>query len=384
MIRSFVPFGAMSLLCVAACANSVCAQQGRVQQDLIDRLIVVPRAAKAAPGQSQNQATMRVLRATTDFKVEIMPLAEFAKFLTRRYNIPVRLDADGLERAGVAPSVPVSAEISRMPLSAALKQILGRYNLSLRLVNGAVLISDRGPGPAAIAEPGRVVLHNGQAVIIQKGFQAGNVGGALKEQALRQLGPLLQVELIFAKRTCKPTKDQMQNMRDDLRKFVKDEVNDFFDLMQGRVARTGGGFRVARKLLDDRLAKFVETNLSKGQATEYREELQKRDANEREVCALNLVALLDRELSLTPKQRDAIRKSLLENWDDGWSQTVEVGAMRRQNYVPSIPDEVIENHLDAAQIEVWESMTKIGNVNWGFQVSRLGWFGLPVDEQDED
>jgi hypothetical protein len=252
------------------------------------------------------------------------------------------------------------------------------------VVNGVVLISDRSPQPAPNAERGRVILHNGQAMIIQRGFQAGNVGGAIKEQALRQLGPLLQVELIFAKRTCKPTRDQMQNMRQDLGKFVKDEVNDFFDLMQGRVARTGGGFGVARKLLDDRLAKFVETNLSKEQAADYRAELQKRDANEREVSALNLVVFLDRELSLSPKQRDAIQRSLMENWDDGWSQTVEVGAMRGQNYVPSIPDEVIESHLDATQIEVWESMTKIGNLNWGFQVSRLGWFGMPVDEQDQD
>jgi hypothetical protein len=29
-------------------------------------------------------------------------------------------------------------------------------------------------------------------------------------------------------------------------------------------------------------------------------------------------------------------------------------------------------------------MSKIGNVNWGFQVFRLGWFGMPVDEQDKD
>jgi hypothetical protein len=384
MSRHFLPAGTVFLLALAAGAVPLFAQHP--QQDLIDRLPVAPRIGeRLGVANRPIDRTTRILRARTDFKVEIMPLAEFAKFLTRRYNIPVRLDADGLERAGVAPSVPVSAEISHMPLSAALRQILGRYNLSPRVVNGVVLISDRGPQPAApIAEQGRVILHNGQAVIIQRGVQAGNVGGALKEQALRQLGPLLQVELIFAKRTCKPTTDQMRNMRDDLRKFVKDEVNDFFDLMQGRVARTGGGFRVARKLLDDRLATFVEKNLSKEEAARYRDELQKRDANEREVCALNLVALLDRELCLTPKQRDAIQKSLLENWDDGWSQTVEVGAMRGQNYVPSIPDEVIENHLDAAQIEVWGSMTKIGNVNWGFQVFRLGWFGMPVDERDQD
>jgi hypothetical protein len=384
MIRRLVPFAAMWLLAVAAGANSLYAQQGRVQQqDLIDHMVVPKNAA--VPGETPNQATMRVLRAKTDFKVEIMPLDEFAKFINRRYNIPVRVDLEGLKQASVDPSVPISAEVSHKQLVLALRQILNRYNLTFHLVRGTVVISNKGPQPAVAAvEPGRVVLHNGQAVIIQRGDRAANAGGALKEHALRQLGPLLQVELLLAKRKCRPTKEQTHSMREDLRNYVKDEVNDFFDLMQGRVARTGGGFHVARKLLDDRLAKFIAMHLSKERADGYREEVKKRDANEREINALNLVALLDRELNLAPPQRAAIQKSLVENWDDAWSQTVDVGVMRGQNYVPSIPDEIIETHLDAAQIEVWESLTKIGNVNWGFQVFRLGWFGMPVDDPDEE
>lgn len=376
MIRPLPFLAAILLLSLAVCADPIRAQQGRA--NLMDGAIV-------APGESPNAALLRRLRANVEFKVEIMPLKDFVKFLSKRYNVTVRLDPDALERASVEPSAPISANITNMRLSTALTQILGRLNLGIRIANGTLLITDRRrPAPAVRAGGGRVVLHNGNVEIIQKNFDAGNPNGALKEQALRQLGPLLQTELIFARRTCKATKDQTQRMRDDVRNYVKDEVNDFFDLMQGRVAWTVGGFHVARKMLDDRLAKFVETNFSKEHAARYREELEKRDANEREVAALNLLALLDRELSLSPKQRDAIKRSLIQNWDDGWGQTIEVGATRGQNFVPSIPDEVIETHLDASQIEVWENMTKIGNANWGFQVFRLGWFGTPVDETDED
>ena len=158
----------------------------------------------------------------------------------------------------------------------------------------------------------------------------------------------MQVELLFAKRTCKPNRELMQKMKGDLQKLVQDDVNDFFDLMQGRVARSGGRFQAARKMFDDRLASFIEANLSKERAGVYREEVEKRNANEREVCVLNLVALLDRELSLSPKRREAIRQSLSENWDDSRSQAIRSGAMRGQNYVPSVPDELIETHLDHA------------------------------------
>jgi len=388
MSRLFLTAGCVLWLTLAAGHASVCAQQvfpqqGRPQQDLIDKLIV-PRADVRAAAASRNAATLRLLRSKATFKVEIMSLGNFTQFLSQRYKIPVRLDPSGLERADVATSAPISAEISDMPLGAALKQILGRLKLDYRVVNGAILISDPRPERPVRREPGRVVLHNGQAIIMQRGVGAANVGPALKEQALRQLGPLMQVELLFAKRVGKPTKDEMQAMRDDLQTFVKDQVNDFFDLMQGRVARAGGAFHLARKMFDERLANFIESHLSKGRAAAYRQEVEKRDANERGACALNLVVLLDRELCLTAKQRKAIERALLENWDDGWGQVVEVGAMRGQAYVPQIPDELIENLLDSTQVGIWEGMQKIGTANWGFQVFRLGWFGMPVDELEKD
>ena len=389
MIRSFLSVASVVGLTFAAAHPLLWAQQGAVvqrpaQQDLIDK-VVVPRAAVRAPGESRNATTMRLLRSKAEFKVEIMSLGNFTQFLSQRYKIPVRLDPSGLERAGVARSAPISAAISDIPLSAALKQILGRLDLDYRVVNGAIVISDRRPDPPVARNAGgRVVLHNGQAIIMQQGAGAGNVAPALREQALRQLGPLMDVELVFAKRIGGLDKDRAHTMRQELQDFVKDQVNEFFDLMQGRVAHTGGAFHLARKMLDDRLAAFIESHVSKNRAALYRQEVQKRDANEREVCALNLVVLLDRELSLTAKQRDAIQHALLENWDDGWSQVVEVGAMRGQNYVPSIPDELIENLLDATQVEVWENMQKIGSANWGFQVFRLGWFGMPVDELDKE
>ena len=60
-----------------------------------------------------------------------------------------------------------------MPLSAALKQILGRLNLDYRVVNGAILITDPKPNVPLRRRPGRVVLHNGEAVIIQGAVPGG-------------------------------------------------------------------------------------------------------------------------------------------------------------------------------------------------------------------
>ncbi len=101
-------------------------------------------------------------------------------------------------------------------------------------------------------------------------------------------------------------------------------------------------------------------------------------------AARNLVVVLDRELCLSAKQREALCASLAAKWDDAWTQTVEMAATQGQNYVPSVPDELIEAHLDAAQTEVWQNMQKIGNVNWGIQAFQMGMLGIRMADPDDD
>jgi hypothetical protein len=366
MSRLIFKGGSVFLFALAATAVSLYSQ-GRIE-------ITAPTlktAAAVETAEPPGVIAMRALRSRTELHVEIMSLADFAKFLSKQYKIPVKLDPAGLRRAQVHPSAPISADIEGMPLSAALQQILGRLNLAHRVVNGVVLITDRRPEAAPAGQVRRAVVRNGRAMIIQ-GQQAFVVANG-QQQIAQQLRPLLQVELLFVKRICAPTKDQMRQLKDDLQEYVKDAAV--------------GSASSACKLLQEKLTASVETHLSREQVARYRSEIEKRNANEREVCVRSLVTMLDRQLYLSAGQREALCASLAAKWDDAWNQTVEMAAMQGQNFVPSIPDnliELIEPHLDAAQTDVWENMQKLGNVNWGFQAFQVGLFGIPMADPDDD
>src|ERR1700722_11098060 len=94
---------------------------------------------------------MRALRSKTAFHVEFLPLADFAKFLSKKYRLHFKLDPNGLKRARVDASAPVSGDIDGMPLSAALKEVLGRLKLTHRVVNGEIWITESPPEAPVVA-----------------------------------------------------------------------------------------------------------------------------------------------------------------------------------------------------------------------------------------
>ena len=62
------------------------------------------KALTVEPPEAPDVTAMRALRSKTAFHVEIMPLAEFAKFLSKKYSLSFKLDPDGLKRARVDPA----------------------------------------------------------------------------------------------------------------------------------------------------------------------------------------------------------------------------------------------------------------------------------------
>jgi hypothetical protein len=328
-------------------------------------------------------ATIQELNSKTNLHVERMPLEKFAQTLSEQHKIPVKLDRASLRRAHVDPGTPITANYVQFPLDVALRRILAGLKLRHHVVDGVVIITAGLPNDAAerIGERiGMGPVRNGrfapaQAVMVQARWQ---------EQMHQQLHPLVQIELMFVKRTCAPTKDQMRQLKEDLEKYVKDQTDEFIKLQQGRDGRAGSLVSKARALLQEHLTAVVKQRLSRESAARYRSELEKRDANERAVCARSLVAILDRELCLSARQREALLAALTAKWDDAWTQLVEMGVMQGQTYIPSIPDDLIEPHLETAQTDVWQNMQKMGNINWGFQVFQNSMFGMPVLDPEDD
>jgi hypothetical protein len=332
-------------------------------------------------------ATIRELNSKTNLRVEHMPLEKFAQFLSEQHKIPVKLDRASLSRANINPRTLITANYVQFPLDVALRRILAGLKLRHHVVDGVVIITAGLPSDPAERIGDRPVrngrLAPGQAVNIAPGQAALNQA-AWRQQMLQQLHPLVQIELLFVKRICAPTKDQMRQLKEDLEKYIKDQSDEFIQIQQGRDGRAGSLVSKARALLQEHLTAAVEQRLSRESAARYRSELEKRDANERAVCARSLVAILDRELCLSARQREALRAALTAKWDDAWTQLVEMGVMQGQSYIPSIPDDLIEPQLETAQTEVWQNMQKLGNINWGFQVFQNGMLGMPLPDPEDD
>jgi hypothetical protein len=162
----------------------------------------------------------------------------------------------------------------------------------------------------------------------------------------------------------------MQKLKSELQVYVNDAAD--------------GTASVSPKALEEKVSAAVAEHLSGPQAARYRSEVEKRNAAERDICVVNLVAMLDRDLCLSVRQRKLLSDALTANWEQNWCRMVEMAVVQGQTYVPAITDEVVEPVFDFSQMEVWKKMQKIGNINWNFQPWQVGMFAVPTADPEDD
>src|SRR5258708_27480680 len=97
-------------------------------------------------------AVARALAAKIDIDVLNVSLEDFAKALAKDHGIVIRVDKSGLKRAGVAPSMQITASFKQVPLDLALRQILRPLKLQHRVADGVIVIEDLGL-PLGAAHP---------------------------------------------------------------------------------------------------------------------------------------------------------------------------------------------------------------------------------------
>ena len=341
-------------------------------------------------------AISKVLAAKTDIDVVRMPLEAFLKALARDRGIAFRMDLSGLRRAGVAPSLPITASLKQVPLEIALRQILRPLKLQHHIEDGVLIIDDLGlpldaahppgigpVGPQRAAERVEVLevipvpvgpMRGAPAVRFAPLIRARNVNRFNGPSAVQQLRLILQVELRFLKKVCAPTAEQMQQLKQEGLK----QLEEMAKALQLNGMR---GSDDPRRLVQERLAGLVRSTLSPAQAARYEAEIQKRTANLRQVCARNLVVALDQELLLTEFQRQKLCAELAGNWDDSWTMTVVQGSVISPGWVPNVPDELIVPYLDAEQRVLWNTLPKRGNTVWGLQTSAFLGMAPPAMEE---
>lgn len=340
-----------------------------------------------APVVRTDAAVAKVLAAETDIDLLNVPLEDFVKGLAKDHGVSVRIDASGLRRAKVVASVPITASFKQVPLGVALRQILRPLKLQHRVADGTILIDDIGlPLDEARPQGARVVGRRAAPVFgAQPVFRAQAVRAARRNQIVMQfnngqglLQPLrlvLQVELGFVKAVCAPTPEQMQHLKQDGLRQVADMAQ---NAQQGRDPQLQNQ---ARRAVQEKLAELVRTQLSAVQVARYDNEIKKRNANLRQVCAQNLVVALDEQLALTEWQRQKLTAELSENWEDSWTTTVALSATLMPEMLPNVPDELVIPYLDATQRGLWNNLPKRGTIFWGIQNSAF--LGMDAPQMDD-
>ena len=166
----------------------------------VERAMAPPRAVPAP--------IAAVLQEKTDIEVQIMPLDKFAQFLTAKYKIRFLLDRNGLQQVDVHPSTPVSARLEGVTLDRALRHILGRFRLTYRVVGARIVITSNGRQPE---QPRVIAGRRGLPMqpVLQPGFVAPRFAGARRPQLAVTLKPLIEAELLFMKKVCDPSKEQL-------------------------------------------------------------------------------------------------------------------------------------------------------------------------------
>jgi hypothetical protein len=192
-------------------------------------------------------------------------------------------------------------------------------------------------------------------------------------QIVDHLRPLLALELAFARRTCRLSKDKLRILSDageECLRALARESNSGGDggNIRGRIIV--GNMAVAmpfnsQKALQDRLAAVISQNLPAETAASYKVECDKRSEFQKQMAVNNTVCIIDKKLMLTEAQRQQICDSLAKTWKDSDlpdQRTFTAGI----EYIPPIPDNCVLPYLRPAQKAVWQTRERQSHIAFGF------------------
>ena len=210
---------------------------------------------------------------------------------------------------------------------------------------------------------------------------AVNLNGQV-QQMMMQFRPILRAEFHVIRVACQPTPEQRKAIAQAAEQTLRDATKKYVESMRRPMTMAQRAANEPRKLIEEGMVAALKSRISAEQAARYQAELTKRTAARKRLTLRNLVARLDHELILSPKQRDQIGESLSTHWDDSWGQSVEM-FMNDNNYLPPIRDRVVAPFLNESQVKIWRSIPKYQGFFGGFGI--MGGIMMNNDPlEDED
>lgn len=215
---------------------------------------------------------------------------------------------------------------------------------------------------------------------------------------LQQYRPIYMSKLsghLYALReVCNPTREQQEQLLESSQAALEKAVREYAKQMaagkinRGIVVINGmaqmQGQSEPWDAVRNELDKAIAEHLTEDQLALYKQDARDRREFRRQAAATNLVSAIDKQLSLTEEQRDAVHASLLKSWQESWEVAVR-GLLQSPQYLPQLPDKLIVPHLNANQKSVWKAAQRHGPVFFGDN-GFMGHGGLqvqPFEPQDQ-
>jgi hypothetical protein len=280
---------------------------------------------------------------------------------------------DGAKVANPAPpadapaeKVQVEAKFFVAPLPPKKAVVVEKRVRALRF-NAAVNAKPAAKAADAFDHPFLPGLDDVKAAPVVVAAPAQPVIDPLVQQFLPQFRQLMRTEINLVQAVCKLSKDQRIKIDKAGGKAAQAAAKQYGEfqqkMMQGQWNGHDGNPE-PRDLVRDSLATILKTHLSRDQQARYKEETEQRKSTRKRVAVQNLIAKLDEELVLSAEQREKLGAALLDNWQDAWSQSLEM-FLQNDQFFPNIPDQIVTPFLNKTQKQVWQGMPKNGGIFFG-------------------
>jgi hypothetical protein len=178
------------------------------------------------------------------------------------------------------------------------------------------------------------------------------------QQFTQQFRPILRAEYHVLRIACALTPEQRKVIARAAEQVLHDAARKYGEAMHRPMTPAQRAALDSRRLIQEGLVAAVTAQLPPEQAARYQAQLARRNAGRNQLTVRNLVARLDRDLILSPEQRNQLIQSLSSHWDDSWGQSPET-FLYDNNLLPSIPDQYVVPYLSETQKRIWRSTQKI-------------------------
>ncbi len=295
------------------------------------------------------------------------------KRLARQLAAQAVIDAEAaaVRRVALGPGFGVNAANRDEAIRVGIQKLRPTLRMELRLLAEAaeptpsqrITRRDRRPDPAKGAQDEVTrrkiaAMNQGQVLVVpMAGAQPPANRDEAIQQGLRQLRPVLRMELRLLTEAAGPTPSQRREIAIEAGRTLRQNVENLANNQFNQPARMVSALYSPRKLVHQHLELAAWPRLSNVQSARYRAEQERKEQARREVVVLNVVATIDKHLCLNARQRDKLCESLRLHWDDR-DYPPDVTSIDYDKYVAIVPDLYMIEILGEDQLKVWRGLRK--------------------------